>query len=160
DHYLDAGRNPPEGVIVHYWVRDKADSVRIAILDADGNEVRSYTSKRDKRAPADEGDVQQATASEEVTEDEAEEEDVAPFAPNEPGMNRLVWDYRYAKPVKIETGSRGSREEALEGVGAPRAIPGEYQVQLTVGDASVTERFRLLADPRLSVSADELRAQF
>ncbi len=75
-------------------------------------------------------------------------------------MNRFIWDYRFEKPVKVEAGSRGSREEALENVGGPRGAPGDYQVQLTVGDQSVTERFRLLQDPRLPVSARDLRAQF
>jgi hypothetical protein len=75
-------------------------------------------------------------------------------------MNRFVWDYRFEKPVKIESGSRGSREEALENVGGPRAIPGEYQVRLTVDAESLTQGFALLADPRLPVSAADLRAQF
>jgi hypothetical protein len=75
-------------------------------------------------------------------------------------MNRLIWDYRLEKPVKVEGGSRGSREEALENVGGPRAVPGEYQVQLTVGDQVLTERFKLLPDPRLPVTAEDLRAQF
>jgi hypothetical protein len=75
-------------------------------------------------------------------------------------MNRLVWDYRYATPVKIEGGSRGAREEALESVGGPRAMPAEYQVRLTVGDQVLTERFRLLADPRLPVTQEELQRQF
>ena len=80
--------------------------------------------------------------------------------PNAAGMHRFVWDYRYAAPVKIESGPRGAREEALEGVGGPRAVPGEYQVRLTVGDEVQTQSFRLLADPRLPVTADELQRQF
>jgi hypothetical protein len=75
-------------------------------------------------------------------------------------MNRLVWDYRYEKPVKLEKKSRNAREEALEAVGGPRAIPGEYAVRLTVGDQTLAETFSLLADPRLPVSSADLRAQF
>src|SRR5262249_19757323 len=47
-----------------------------------------------------------------------------------------------------------------EGVSGPRAVPGEYQVRLTVGDQVLTESFRLLADPRLPVTPDELQRQF
>jgi photosystem II stability/assembly factor-like uncharacterized protein len=160
EKFLDAGQNPPEGVVIHYWLRDKVDSVRLRILDAEGNEVRAFTNKRDKpsEAPPSEGEVQQATGEEEVTESEPEGD--GPWATTEPGMNRLVWDYRFEKPVKIETGSRGSREEALENVGGPRAIPGTYQVELKLGSEASTERFQLLPDPRLSVSATEIRAQF
>jgi hypothetical protein len=163
EKFLDAGQNPPEGVVIHYWLRDKVDSVRLSILDADDNEVRSITTRREKEPLSEgetpsEGEVQQATAEEEVAEAEPESE--GPWAPNQQGMNRFVWDYRFEKPVKIDTGSRGSREEALENVAGPRAIPGEYQVRLTVGSESLTERFQLLPDPRLSVSAAELKAQF
>jgi hypothetical protein len=164
EKFLDAGQNPPDGVVIRYWLRDKADSVRVAILDGQGNEVRSFSNKPDKKPsgetePAAEGEVQQVTAEEEVSsEEEAEEQ--APWAPNEAGMNHFTWDYRYAKPVKVEGKSRGAREEALENVGGPRALPGDYRVRLTVGDQTLEEAFRLVADPRLPVSADGLQAQF
>src|SRR5262249_25553932 len=74
--------------------------------------------------------------------------------------NRFVWDYRYARPSRIESGSRGSREEALENVGGPRAVPGSYQVRLSVGDVTLTESFQLLADSRLPVTPVELKSQF
>lgn len=171
EKFLDAGQNPPDGVIIHYWLRDKADSVRLAILDAQGNEVRAFTNKRERKTaeapPTDsaeaeepaEGEVQQLTGEEEVSS-EAELEELGPWAPNEAGMNRFIWDYRYEKPAKIEGKSRGSREEALESVGGPRAAPGEYQVQLTVGEQTLVQRFRLLVDPRLPVNAQDLEAQF
>jgi hypothetical protein len=167
EKFLDAGQNPPDGVVLHYWLRDKPDSVRVAILDAQGNEVRAYTNKREKTkaegeaAEAEtptEGEVQQVTGEEEVSEEEAEE--AAPFAPAEAGMNRLVWDYRYEKPTRIEGKSRGSREEALEAVGGPRAVPGEYQVRLEVAGQTLVQRFRVLPDPRLPVSHEDLSAQF
>jgi photosystem II stability/assembly factor-like uncharacterized protein len=163
DQFVDAGRNPPEGVIVHYWLRDKTDAVTLTVLDADGNEVRSYSSKRDKavadseETPSEE-EVQQVSGEEEVGEDA--ETAAGPFAPNAAGMNRLVWDYRYEKPVKLDKKSRSAREEALEGVGGPRAVPGTYSVRLTVGDQSVSEAFSLLTDPRLPASIADLRAQF
>jgi hypothetical protein len=178
ENLLDAGRNPPNGVIIHYWLRDKAESVQLAVLDSAGNEVRSFSNKREKPSsdaadsvaepastsePAStEAEIQRVTAEEEVTEPEGAEEaeERGPFAPNAAGMNRFVWDYRYATPVKIETGSRGSREEALENVSGPRAAPGEYQVRVTVGNQVFTESFRLLADPRLPVTPHELQRQF
>src|ERR687885_760663 len=64
EKFLDAGQNPPDGVVIRYWLRDKADPVRVAILDGQGNEVRSFSNKPEKKPsgetePAAEGEVQQ-----------------------------------------------------------------------------------------------------
>ena len=51
EQLLDAGQNPPAGVIVHYWLRDApAGDVVLAFLDGDGREIRSFTSRRDPGA--------------------------------------------------------------------------------------------------------------
>ena len=48
---------------------------------------------------------------------------------------------------------------ALESL-APRALPGEYEVRLAVGETTFAQRFTILPDPRLPVTLDDLRAQF
>src|SRR5205814_1210161 len=46
---IDAGQNPPDGVIVSYWLRDKPEGdVKATFLDAKGKQIRQFTS-----APAD-----------------------------------------------------------------------------------------------------------
>ena len=43
---LDAGENPPNGAIVHYWLREApAGDLALAFLDEDGREIRSFTSR-------------------------------------------------------------------------------------------------------------------
>ena len=42
----------------------------------------------------------------------------------------------------------------------PKVAPGVYQVQLSVGEQTVTEHFTVRADPRVDVGAEELQAQF
>jgi len=165
--FVDAGQNPPEGVIIQYWLRDspQAEAVKLSILDAAGNEVRSFSSKLEKKsadeqAPPSEGEVQQAGGEEEVSTEDQPPAAEGPWAPNAPGMNRFVWDYRYEKPVKLDVKSRSAREEALEGASGPRAVPGEYQVRLTVGDQTLAQSFSILVDPRLPVTLDDLKAQF
>jgi hypothetical protein len=39
-------------------------------------------------------------------------------------------------------------------------VPGAYQVRLTVGGESSTQSFRVLVDPRLTVTQQDLQAQF
>src|SRR5260370_24330469 len=34
EKFLDAGQNPPDRAVLHYWLRDKGDNVRLAILHA------------------------------------------------------------------------------------------------------------------------------
>jgi len=54
EQLVDAGRNPPDGVIIHYWLPEstRPESVRLSILDAEGQEIRAYAAKRDKAAAA------------------------------------------------------------------------------------------------------------
>ncbi len=164
EQFYDAGQNPPDGVIIHYWLAAKpSETVTLTFLDAAGNEVRSYTSKRPEAEPAQapsEGDVQQVTAEEEVSSEPEPKSDETPWVPTEPGMNRFVWEGRYAKPTKLEKSrAKSSREENLEGGAVPRAIPGDYTVRLTVGSQTFSESFTFLPDPRLSVSSSDLEAQ-
>jgi len=165
EQFVDAGQNPPDGVVVHYWLREavKPENIKLTILDAAGKEIRSFAGKRDKtsasgetEAPV-EGEIQQVTGEEEVSEEEPTE---GPWAPTDAGMNRFIWDLRYEKPVKLESKSRSKREEALAGGSGPRAVPGEYQVRLSVGEQVLTQPFTLVADPRLAVPAADLQAQF
>jgi photosystem II stability/assembly factor-like uncharacterized protein len=132
--FLNAGKNPPPGVIVSYFLKEKPEKpVTLRFLDAQGNVVRSFTSDAEK----------------------------PPRAPVQPGSNRFVWDLRYDRPTRVEDGKpKDEFAEMMEAATAPRAIPGEYQVQLVVGDDTFTESFTLAPDPRLPITADDLRAQF
>jgi photosystem II stability/assembly factor-like uncharacterized protein len=50
--YLDAGENPPNGVVIHYYLSEPPqDTLSLAFLDAEGRELRRYTSGVD-RLPA------------------------------------------------------------------------------------------------------------
>src|SRR5690606_29177119 len=42
-HLLNAGANPPKGAVIKYYLAAPAKDVTLTILDADGNEVRSFT---------------------------------------------------------------------------------------------------------------------
>jgi photosystem II stability/assembly factor-like uncharacterized protein len=171
ENFVDAGRNPPEGVIIHYWLREaqQPEGVKLSILDAQGNEVRSYSAKRDKDASAEpeaaaegptEGEVQQATGEEETATEDETPPGGGPWLPVDAGMNRIVWNYRYDGPTKLEKKEPSSGEDEDEGPLGPKAAPGEYQVRLTIGQQTWSERFRLEIDPRLPVGLDDLQAQF
>jgi hypothetical protein len=171
--FVDAGTNPPEGVIIHYYLKEKpAGTVTLRILDADGNEIRSFTAKKERAADSKQqaagdaagsdspaAEIQVATGEEEVSiEDEPQDEEL--WLPVAAGMNRFVWDYRYPKPAKVVDRPGTARQEMMEANVAPKAVPGNYQARLTVGDQTDTEPFTILPDPRLPVSEKDLQAQF
>jgi hypothetical protein len=66
--YLDAGENPPVGVVFRYYLGERpAGGVRLRILDEGGNHIRTYSS---------------STAGESAL-------------PAEPGVNCFHWNLRY-----------------------------------------------------------------
>jgi photosystem II stability/assembly factor-like uncharacterized protein len=148
--YSSFGRGPadPEypaagGVIDYYLAEQPAGAVRLEILDADGNPIRSFTSEGPaRRAPAQPewtgfgfasagGDRLDKTA----------------------GMHRFTWDLRYQGAPERESGRRS---------GGPTAPPGDYQARLSVGDWNETRSFQVLIDPRVAadgVTQEDLEEQ-
>jgi len=134
EKFLDAGQNPPDGVIVHYWLKDTPEEeVTLTFLDAEGNVIRSFSSKSE----------------------------TPPRVPVNPGANRFVWNLRGEKATPLDEPVSRDRaaQMAEEGV-APKVLPGEYQVRLQVGDTVLTQSFRVEPDPRLPVTLEELKEQF
>src|SRR6266571_4813707 len=107
DKYLDAGQNPPNGVIVHYYLKEKPEGeIKLSFLDADGKEIKVFSSEEKK---AEQTRQEEAGAGDKKKKDEKKE----PRVPKEAGANRFVWNTRYADPVKIE--GAGDSEYAPEG---------------------------------------------
>ncbi len=128
--YVDAGNNPDDGVVIHYFLSSEpADGeVAITISDGDGNEIVRFSNKAEK--------------------------DKLKLYP-EQGSNRFVWNFRYADATEIK-----DDEVARTFIGGPKAAPGEYVVTLFAGGETQSQSFSILADPRLDASTDDLRAQF
>jgi photosystem II stability/assembly factor-like uncharacterized protein len=168
--WLDAGANPPNGVAVHYQLADEpTEPVTLAFLDAAGQEIRSFKSKSPEADAATEGaegaaaglataesaaPVGAIVGGEDTAPDE-DEKDKEPTVPAKAGLNRFVWNLHYADAAKIAT--KGGDQPRCHG---PVATPGDYQARLVVGDQTFTETFRILPDPRVTVTPDDLGAQF
>ncbi len=133
-----AGTNPPTGVSIYYLVPSKPDSIKLTldILDDKGKLVRSYSTKPKK-------DFEKFPGG----------PDESPLLPNKPGLNRFVWDMRYAtlpgvKDVFIE-GSYNGR----------KATPGLYQARLKKDSTEKITGFTILADPRINASPADYAQQ-
>jgi photosystem II stability/assembly factor-like uncharacterized protein len=148
---LDAGENPPVGVIVHYYLKEKPEGeIKLTFLTADGKEIRSFSSKEEEEAP-----TNGKNGTQTAIDTEEEEKKKEPRAPKEAGANRFVWNMRYPDARKVS--GYVAAEAALAG---PVVPPGTYAVRLTIGDATYTESFEVLPDQRLRTSQEDYQAQF
>ncbi|NKB70690.1 MAG: glycosyl hydrolase [Candidatus Latescibacteria bacterium] len=141
--YLDAGENPPQGVLVYYWLEeDIEEPLALSFRDAQGEEITAFTSCPD----------------EEDSGDEEQEKDTGPaevYAPPcRAGLNRFVWDMRYPDAPPL------AGPDNKKGTNGPLAPPGRYQVVLEVGTQTWTQSFEICKDPRSTATPDEFQAQF
>ncbi|MDQ3696134.1 MAG: glycosyl hydrolase [Chloroflexota bacterium] len=126
---FNAGTNPPDGLVVRYYLRHEPDStLRVSFLDGDGATIREYSTADDVAGEA---------------------------PPAKAGVNRFVWNLRYPGPATVDAGDLQPRERDH----GPLAVPGVYQVRLTVGDEERTVPFEVQLDPRVGTSAGDLVAQ-
>ncbi len=176
-----AGQNPPAGAVIYYYlkteIKKKAESVdkkdgaagaassagnstgsdtnakstdaaekkseppvKVEILDASGKVIRTYPPKHAATPEGEEGFFMRRQSAE---------------IPTEAGINRFVWDLHYEGAPRIPNSPLwgGSTD-------GPLAVPGDYQVRLTVDGQAQTQAFRIVPDPRLKVTEAELKEQF
>src|SRR5205814_202467 len=136
------GDNPPPGAIIDYYFRTAPkEEVTLGILDSSGNVVRHLSSKEKKE-------------NEQPPEWPDRVERVKTIPANA-GMNRFAWDLRYDDPIQIPGAFYSST-----GPKGPLALPGDYQVKLTVSGKSQTAPLHLVIDPRTKGQEAALQKQF
>jgi photosystem II stability/assembly factor-like uncharacterized protein len=149
----NAVRSVSRGVPIDYFLKDGAEKVTIDVLDAEGRVVRSFTGT----ASADKDKVKGTGKGETPPDDEEGGRPPEPKVGTAKGMNRFVWDMRYAGPTtfpKMILWAASAR--------GPKAPPGRYRVRLTA-DARPAEarEFLIGKNPLLtSVSEKDLAEQF
>jgi len=144
-------QNPPSGATIDYWLReDTKGPVRITILDADGREVRTFSSD----------DAPEVLNAEQYFEEGWLEPSEA--LRSEAGMHRFVWDLRYPRPASL------SYSYTIAGVWkhgtpvepeGPLVLPGNYTVVLTANGRRHEKPLEVALDPRVHVSRPDLEAQ-
>ncbi|MEP6922720.1 MAG: glycosyl hydrolase, partial [bacterium] len=155
------GRNPANGVVVYYSLKAKPSSdVVLEFLDATGKTLRKFTAKAPKPAPSPvPGSAVVTTPPEQPQAPSGEESESfgrggAAHVSTDLGLNRFVWDMRLDDAVKFP----GMILWAGETRG-PRVVPGNYQVKLTADGKTMTESFKVKADPRVAASAADYEKQ-
>jgi len=129
--FSGVGQNPSEGVLLDYYLREKADTaeVKLTILDGSGKVLRSYSSKKDESFKPYPGGPP------------------APLVlPSAAGVNRFAWDFRVASMtdvpgVFVYGDYRGHR-----------VPPGRYRARMSYRGDIVEREFDVVQDPRLKVT--------
>src|SRR4029077_14551055 len=142
DKRQPVGDNPPAGAMIDYYFKTAPkDEVTLDILDSQGKVVRHLSSKEKKE-------------NEQPPEWPDRVERVKTI-PAKEGMNRFAWDLHYDDPIQIPGAFYSG-----DGPRGPLALPGDYQVKLTVAGKSQTAPLHLAVDPRIKDAEGALPKQF
>jgi photosystem II stability/assembly factor-like uncharacterized protein len=139
-------RDVDPGVMIDYYLPKTPAKLTIDILDSSGKLIRSF-----------QGAAEDPKKKE---GEDADDEDDGPKPvpkPNiKPGLNRYTWDMHYPGFTEF----KGMIFWAARNRG-PLAVPGQYQVRLTVDGETQTQPVEIRLDPRLgNVPAGDLQKRF
>ena len=143
--------NPPDGVLVNYWLGSAASrSIALDVLDDRGTIVRHYTNVA--AAPVAEA-ARPPHPNFWVAEPQA--------LPTSAGMHRVQWDLRHDAPPAFThsfeiNANPGLTPASPEG---PLVAPGVYTLRLTANGATSMQRVTVRNDPRSSATPADVRAQ-
>ncbi len=133
------GQNPAEGVVLDYYLKEKADTankVTLEIMDAGGKLIRKYSSRKDEKYKSSPGGPP------------------APVViPADGGVNRFAWDFR----TENMTGVDGIF--VTDDYRGHRVAPGKYKARLNYKGETSEADITIVADPNLNASASDWAAQ-
>jgi hypothetical protein len=137
------GKNPPNGVMLSYWLKEKPAEKEILTVEIlEGNTVlRSYSNRKDPEEEKEQTDIGLPDSADKPLEPKA-------------GLNRLTWDMRILKPALVPKAVIWGPKEG------PRVAPGKYSVRLKYGSATLTQPVEVARHPDVPATADDLKGQF
>jgi hypothetical protein len=135
------GENPPLGAVFYYWVKTVPKEMSLEILDSNGKVIRHISNK-------DTGDLEEPLDP----DDEKPKTLLDPKA----GLNRFVWDLRRDPIPRMPNYYLFGYQD---GTTLPKALPGKYEVRMTVDGKTQSVPFEVALDPRVKVSLADLQKQ-
>ena len=140
------GQNPPAGAVFQYRLKERAREVTLEVLDSTGKSIKKFSSQPPAGGPPEGGGGGRGGRG---------GGGGAVRVPTEAGLNRFNWDLRYP-----DASSFPGMILWAGGVTGPRAVPGTYQVRLTVDGKTMTESFEVKKDPRVATTQADFQKQF
>jgi photosystem II stability/assembly factor-like uncharacterized protein len=121
--------------------KDEPPKITLEILDSSGKVIRKFPKKEEGGGGGDDEGFGRGGEGANL--------------PADKGFNRFVWDLHYegATPIPHAPLWGGDTE-------GPEALPGTYQVRLTVLGKTYTAPLEIKPDPRVKITQDDLTKQF
>ena len=144
------GENPPDGAIIDYVLPVKAESVKIEILNQDGQIINWFESDK----PAISIDTTQlAHPTYWIRPDQK--------IGTSQGHHRIIWDLHYREPRGARRGFAIAAvyENTRSGPVGPYVHPGSYIVRLTVDGVVSSQPIQVRLDPRVTIEEEDLQFQ-
>jgi hypothetical protein len=135
--------NPPAGAMIDYFLKSQASNVKLEILDAQQQVVRSFSSEDhrvEKHSPL--PIAERWFPKPETLETTA-------------GMHRFVWNLTWGS----SGGPSVDEESEYRNPSGPRVVPGNYQLRLTVDGEMQSQTLKVIMDPRSPATAEILQKQ-
>ncbi|MBL7875845.1 MAG: glycoside hydrolase, partial [Cyclobacteriaceae bacterium] len=145
-----AGKNPPDGATLDYYLNQKAKEVRIEIVGSKGEIIKSFSS-------FDKPEIVDSLTMAHPTYWARPSKILSPDA----GHHRLVWDLRYTAPkgAQRQYAISAVYKNTASGPVGPFVHPGTYTVRLWVDGVVQEQNIEVRLDPRTSISASDLQLQ-
>jgi hypothetical protein len=142
------GQNPPDGAVIDYYLKEKAEDVWLEIYSPEGKLVRRYSNHDTLYKIPDVNIPLYWIRPQQILSGEA-------------GAHRFLWDMHYA-PLNVPPNYPISAmyQNTAPEYTSPWMTPGIYTVRLRAGNTEVVQSFYLVMDPRVKTSLADLRQQY
>ena len=143
-----AGENPPDGAIINYFLKENTKSeVVLEIFNAAGQSIRRFSSLDKPYKIPDVNIPLYWIRPQQILSGEA-------------GAHRFVWDLHY-KPLDVSPQYPISAiyQNTSPDPTSPWVLPANYTVKLTVNGKTYTQPLTVKLDPRVKVTAADLKVQ-
>jgi len=139
--------NPPNGAMLDYFLKSAASPVTLEIFDSEKNLVRKFSSDNKHEDKHPEKHPSLPIAERWFPKPESLE--------TTPGMHRFVWNLTWGSSGE----STADEDSESRNPSGPKAIPGVYQVRLTVDGQTQSQSLKIIMDPRSPATPEILQQQ-
>ena len=142
-----AAENPPNGAMIDYFLPTNANTVLLEVFDAQQNLVRRFSSERHSLEQVPSNFLPLPIAERWLNKPEVLEKTS--------GMHRFVWNLSWG----TSGGPTPDEDAEYHRPSGPKAVPGIYQVRLTVDGKPQSQPLTVTMDPRSPATPETLTQQ-